>query len=142
MWTEDRPVFAGKHYRIDAPINQPRRKPSFWIGGGGEKVTLKLVAKYADGCNVGNGDAALIEQKLAVLREHCRQAGRDYAAIAKSTTIEVDPSWSTDHVRVPGGPGRGGGLRLHLLHPAPGLRPRAAAPPRRRPDPRILLMAT
>ncbi|MCU7726106.1 LLM class F420-dependent oxidoreductase [Actinoplanes sp. KI2] len=99
MWTEDRPVFAGKHYRIDAPINQPRRKPRFWIGGGGEKVTLKLVAKYADGCNVGNGDVALIEQKLGVLREHCRQVGRDYAAIAKSTTIEVNPSWSTEDVR-------------------------------------------
>ena len=37
MWTEDRPVFTGKHYRIDAPTNQPRRKPSFWIGGGGER---------------------------------------------------------------------------------------------------------
>jgi F420-dependent oxidoreductase-like protein len=99
MWTEDRPVFTGKHYRIDAPINHPRRKPSFWIGGGGEKVTLKLVAKYADGCNIGNGDDALIRQKLAVLREHCSQAGRDYSEIAKSTTIEVNPAWSTADVR-------------------------------------------
>jgi F420-dependent oxidoreductase-like protein len=95
MWTEDRPVFEGKHYRIDGPINRPLRKPQFWLGGGGEKVTLKLVAKYADGSNVGNGDAALIRQKLAVLRNHCEAVGRDYSAIAKSTTIEVDPSWST-----------------------------------------------
>jgi F420-dependent oxidoreductase-like protein len=95
MWTEDRPVFSGKHYQIDGPINQPRRKPQFWLGGGGEKVTLKLVAKYADGSNVGNGDAALIRQKLAVLRDHCDAVGRDYDAIAKSTTIEVDPSWSS-----------------------------------------------
>jgi alkanesulfonate monooxygenase SsuD/methylene tetrahydromethanopterin reductase-like flavin-dependent oxidoreductase (luciferase family) len=95
MWTEDRPVFTGKHYQIDGPINQPRRKPQFWLGGGGEKVTLKLVAKYADGSNVGNGDAALIRQKLAVLRDHCDAVGRDYATIAKSTTIEVDPAWST-----------------------------------------------
>jgi alkanesulfonate monooxygenase SsuD/methylene tetrahydromethanopterin reductase-like flavin-dependent oxidoreductase (luciferase family) len=58
MWTEDRPVFTGKHYRIDAPISRPRHRPSFWIVGGGEKVTLKLVAKYADGCNIGNGNDA------------------------------------------------------------------------------------
>lgn len=96
MWTEDRPVFHGKHYRIDGPINRPLRKPRLWLGGGGEKVTLKLVAKYADGSNVGNGDAALIRQKLAVLRDHCEAVGRDYSEIAKSTTIEVDPSWSTE----------------------------------------------
>ena len=95
MWTENKPVYAGKHYHIDKPINQPRRKPRFWLGGGGEKVTLKLVAKYADGCNVGNGDAALIRRKLAVLRDHCEREGRDYATIATSTTIEVSPSWST-----------------------------------------------
>ncbi|MFF5296035.1 LLM class F420-dependent oxidoreductase [Paractinoplanes globisporus] len=95
MWTEDKPVFSGKHYHIDAPINQPRRKPQFWLGGGGEKVTLKLVAKYADGSNIGNGDAALIRQKLAVLRAHCDTVGRDYSTIAKSTTIEVNPAWST-----------------------------------------------
>lgn len=94
MWTEDRPVFTGRHYRIDAPINQPRVRPKFWIGGGGEQVTLKLVAKYADGSNVGNGNPAVIRDKLAVLRAHCDTLGRDYDAIAKSTTIEFDPAWS------------------------------------------------
>ncbi|MFC3736736.1 TIGR03560 family F420-dependent LLM class oxidoreductase [Paractinoplanes deccanensis] len=95
MWTEDRPVFQGKHYSIDAPINQPRRKPSFWLGGGGEKVTLKLVAQYADGCNVGAGDPALVRHKLGVLREHCERLGRDYSRIRKSTTIELDLTQST-----------------------------------------------
>ncbi|XVV17249.1 TIGR03560 family F420-dependent LLM class oxidoreductase [Actinoplanes sp. CA-131856] len=95
MWTEDRPVFQGKHYSIDAPINQPRRKPSFWLGGGGEKVTLKLVAQYADGCNVGGGDPALVEHKLGVLRAHCDRLGRDYDRIRKSTTIELDLKQST-----------------------------------------------
>ncbi|MDY7090949.1 MAG: LLM class F420-dependent oxidoreductase [Actinomycetota bacterium] len=95
MWTEDRPVFSGKHYSIDQPINQPRRKPDFWLGGGGEKVTLKLVAQYADGCNVGGGDPDLVRHKLGVLREHCDRLGRDYDAITKSTTIELDLAEST-----------------------------------------------
>jgi F420-dependent oxidoreductase-like protein len=98
MWTEDSPVFTGKHYSIDAPINQPRRRPQFWLGGGGEKVTLKLVAQYADGSNVGNGDPALIRQKLAVLRDHCDRLGRDYATIAKSTSMDVDLAWSRDEL--------------------------------------------
>ena len=57
MWTEDYPQFEGRHYTIDGPINEPKgvRKPhpSLWIGGGGEKVTLKLVAQYGDACNFG-----------------------------------------------------------------------------------------
>ncbi|WP_250030285.1 LLM class F420-dependent oxidoreductase [Paractinoplanes maris] len=95
MWTEDRPVFQGKHYSIDAPINQPRRRPQFWLGGGGEKVTLKLVAQYADGCNVGGGNPEVVAHKLAVLREHCDRLGRDFDAITKSTTIEIDLAEST-----------------------------------------------
>jgi F420-dependent oxidoreductase-like protein len=94
MWTEERPVFQGKHYSIDGPINEPKgvRKPhpSLWIGGGGEKVTLKLVAQYADACNVGGGDPDLVRQKLAVLRGHCDRLGRDYDSIIKSTNIELD----------------------------------------------------
>ena len=60
MWTEDYPEFAGQHYTIDQPINEPkdagRGKIPLWIGGGGEQVTLKLVAQYADACNVGGGN--------------------------------------------------------------------------------------
>ncbi|WP_250008140.1 LLM class F420-dependent oxidoreductase [Actinoplanes sp. M2I2] len=95
MWTEDRPTFQGKHYSIDAPINMPRRRPQFWLGGGGEKVTLKLVAQYADGCNVGGGDPEVVAHKLTVLREHCDRLGRDFDAITKSTTIELDLNEST-----------------------------------------------
>jgi F420-dependent oxidoreductase-like protein len=103
MWTEDEPVFAGRHYSIDKPINEPRGvrrpHPSFWIGGGGEKVTLKLVAQYADAANIGGGDPELIARKCAVLREHCERLGRDYDSIIKSTNIELDLSESTaDHI--------------------------------------------
>jgi len=92
-------VFSGRHYSIDKPINEPRgvRKPhpSFWLGGGGEKVTLKLVAQYADACNVGGGDPAVIRQKLDVLRGHCDDLGRDYDRIIKSTGFELDLAEST-----------------------------------------------
>ncbi|BEL07633.1 LLM class F420-dependent oxidoreductase [Actinoplanes sichuanensis] len=103
MWTEDEPVFTGKHYRIDKPINEPKgvRKPhpSFWLGGGGEKVTLKLVAQYADGANFGNGDPEIFQQKAAVLRAHCDRLDRDYDRIIKSTGYPVDLSLSSaEHI--------------------------------------------
>lgn len=96
MWTEDAPTFAGKHYIIDAPINEPKsaipgRKIPLWIGGGGEKVTLKLVAQYGDACNVGGGNAEVIGEKLAILRGHCETVGRPYEEITKSTTYAVYP---------------------------------------------------
>jgi len=99
MWTEERPVFEGEHYRIDQPINEPKgvRKPhpSFWLGGGGEKVTLKLVAQYADGSNFANGDPEVFRQKAAILREHCDKLDRDYDRIKKSTSFHLDPEAST-----------------------------------------------
>ena len=94
MWTEERPVFTGKHYRIDQPINEPKgvRKPhlSFWIGGGGEKVTLKLVARYADGANFGAGDPQTFRDKAAILRQHCERLDRDYDRIIKSTSFNLN----------------------------------------------------
>ena len=93
MWTEEKPVFKGKHYTIDGAINQPKgvQKPHIplWLGGGGEKVTLKLVAKWAQGCNVGGGNADVVRQKLEVLRQHCEEQGRDYNEITKSTSFNI-----------------------------------------------------
>jgi F420-dependent oxidoreductase-like protein len=95
MWTEDEPTFSGRYFHIDKPINEPKgaRKPhpSFWIGGNGEQVTLRLVAKYGDGCNVGFGRPETVREKLGVLRRHCETVGRDYDEISKSTTITVFP---------------------------------------------------
>jgi F420-dependent oxidoreductase-like protein len=94
MWTEDEPSFQGEFYSIDKPINEPKgaRKPhpALWIGGSGEQVTLKLVAKYGDACNI---NAELDEQrrKLAILRDHCAAVGRDYDAITKSQSVQVFP---------------------------------------------------
>ncbi|MFZ9857562.1 MAG: LLM class F420-dependent oxidoreductase [Roseiflexaceae bacterium] len=93
MWTEEKPVYNGKFYTIDGPINEPKgiQKPHIplWLGGGGEKVTLKLVAKYGQACNVGGGNPETVRQKLAVLKAHCDALGRDYASIDKSTNLNV-----------------------------------------------------
>jgi len=114
MWTEDKPVFKGKYYSIDGPINVPQgaRKPhpELWLGGGGEKVTLKLVAQWADGCNFGGGNPDTIRNKIAILREHCETLGRDPGEIVVSTGLEdihllapgEDPAkasaWTNGHV--------------------------------------------
>jgi F420-dependent oxidoreductase-like protein len=87
MWTEERTSFAGKFYQLrDAycnpkPIQKPH--PPIMIGGSGEKQTLKIVAKYADACNIF-GSVETVRQKLGILREHCHQVGRDYDSILKT----------------------------------------------------------
>lgn len=94
MWTEDEPVYHGEHHTIEKPINEPKTArqphPSLWIGGSGEQVTLKLVAKYGDACNIG-GEPETIRQKLDVLRRHCETVGRDYEQIIRSTNMIVLP---------------------------------------------------
>ncbi|MDQ1583001.1 MAG: hypothetical protein QOF36_1055 [Microbacteriaceae bacterium] len=95
MWTEDDVVFNGKYYSVDKPINSPKgiRKPhpSLWIGGGGEKVTLKLVAQYGDAANIGGGDPDTIREKAAILKGHCETLGRNYDDIIKSTSLNIFP---------------------------------------------------
>lgn len=91
MWTQEEASFEGKYYQVKGAINQPKgvQKPHIplLIGGGGEKVTLRLVAQYADGCNIG-GDIATIKHKLAVLKQHCEELGRDYNSIKRTTLID------------------------------------------------------
>jgi F420-dependent oxidoreductase-like protein len=92
MWTQERADFDGRYYRVVGAINEPKPvqkpHPPLWIGGGGEKVTLKLVARYADGCNLG-GDRETLRRKLDVLRGHCEAAGTDYGRIVKSTELNA-----------------------------------------------------
>jgi F420-dependent oxidoreductase-like protein len=91
LWTQDDVVFSGQYHSVDKPYVVPRRKPKLWIGGGGERVTLRLVAKYGDACNFGTGRVDVIERKLAILRKHCEDVGRDYDEITKSTSLNVFP---------------------------------------------------
>ncbi len=101
MWTEDRPTFSGKHYTIDGTINEPKsavrgKKVQLWIGGGGEKVTLKLVAQYGDACNLGGDDLEVLQHKLDVLKGHCETVGRDYDDIVRSTGLSAHPIGPND----------------------------------------------
>ena len=87
MWTQEEVVFEGTYYQVRGAINQPKgvQQPHIpiLIGGGGEKVTLKLVAQYADACNVF-GDLETIERKFAVLKAHCETVGHDYESIRRT----------------------------------------------------------
>ena len=93
MWHGDEKPYQGKYYHLERPLNSPqslsRPHPPIMIGGGGEKKTLRLVAKYADACNLFAGrDEA---RKLDVLRQHCEAVGRDYDTIYKTAYYSFDP---------------------------------------------------
>jgi len=87
LWTEERPSFEGRYYRLREAICNPkpvqRPHPPILIGGGGERVLLRLVARHANVWNNG-GTVGEFRQKLDVLRRHCEAEGRAYAAIEKS----------------------------------------------------------
>jgi F420-dependent oxidoreductase-like protein len=98
MWRGDQSPYQGRHYQLVRPLNSPnslqRPHPPILIGGSGERKTLRLVAQYADACNlfdVQNSEFRdNLEHKLDVLRQHCAQAGRDFAAIEKTVTSRFD----------------------------------------------------
>jgi F420-dependent oxidoreductase-like protein len=96
MWSGDRGsegAFAGRHFRANRLLNSPqslsRPRPPIMIGGGGERKTLRLVARYADATNVFGGPTA-IHHKYEVLREHCAAIGRDPEEIERSTLQGVN----------------------------------------------------
>jgi F420-dependent oxidoreductase-like protein len=101
MWTEEKASFNGKFYRLqDAycypkPIQKPH--PPIMIGGSGERRTLKIVAKYADACNLF-GSTETVKRKLGILREHCRSVGRDYDSILKTKLGHVIINKNTQKV--------------------------------------------
>jgi F420-dependent oxidoreductase-like protein len=88
MWSADEGPYEGTQYHlaetinVPAPIQSPH--PPIVIGGGGERKTLRLVAKYADACNLNVTEVDEVAHKLQVLREHCDAEGRDYATIEKT----------------------------------------------------------
>jgi F420-dependent oxidoreductase-like protein len=90
MWRGDEKPFYGKHYTLERPLNSPqsvqRPHPPILIGGTGERKTLRMVAQYADACNLFGGlGEERIQQKLDVLRDHCQSHGRPYEEIEKTT---------------------------------------------------------
>jgi F420-dependent oxidoreductase-like protein len=88
MWTEQSTAsFNGKYYQINNAYCNPKpiqkHSPPIMVGGSGERQTLKIVAKYADACNLF-GSAETLKRKLNILKEHCRSVGRDYDSILKT----------------------------------------------------------
>jgi F420-dependent oxidoreductase-like protein len=109
MWSEDNGPFDGKHYRLAETISspQPLRQPHppIMVGGGGEKKTLRLVAQYADACNVFAGPGGgpdEVAHKLAVLHEWCEQVGRPYDEIRRTVlyngSVGQDPAGTASFV--------------------------------------------
>ncbi|MFF4896575.1 LLM class F420-dependent oxidoreductase [Streptomyces sp. NPDC001068] len=101
MWDpEDNGPFEGEHYRlaetlcVPAPVSSPR--PEIMIGGGGEKKTLRLVAQYADACNLIPSSPEELRHKLEVLRVHCDAVGRDYDTIRKTIAYTGDAATEGD----------------------------------------------
>jgi F420-dependent oxidoreductase-like protein len=95
MWSDNDGPFDGRHYQlaetlcVPQPLSRPH--PPIQVGGGGEKKTLRLVARYADACNVFGSSPADVARKLEILRAHCEAEGRDYDQITK-TVLAVRPA--------------------------------------------------
>ena len=98
MWSSDEGApYEGKHYRLAETMNHPTAisepHPPIMIGGMGEQKTLRLVAKYADACNLLTyGGTDMVRHKLNVLKGHCEDVGRDFGEIEKTAlgTAQLD----------------------------------------------------
>jgi F420-dependent oxidoreductase-like protein len=95
MWSDDDGPFEGRHYRLaetlcsPPPMSSPR--PRVLVGGSGERKTLRLVARYADACNLFAMDPAQVAHKLEVLDRHCEAEGRDPASVERTILYMGDP---------------------------------------------------
>ncbi|CAB4731860.1 MAG: TIGR03560 family F420-dependent LLM class oxidoreductase [Actinobacteria bacterium] len=100
MWSDDDGPYAGAHYQLAETRNVPqpvqRPRPPIMIGGAGERKTLRMVAQYADACNLFAESPDVVAHKLEVLREHCDRLGRDYDAIQKTIIGQLDPGSDPD----------------------------------------------
>ena len=98
MWSEGSGThgrFDGTHVTATHLINSPqaisRPRVPILVGGGGERKTLRLVAQYADACNLFGRDPEVVRAKLAILREHCERLGRPYDEIERTVLVSIDP---------------------------------------------------
>ena len=96
MWAGDTSPFQGEHYRLEHPVSSPgpltKPHPPILIGGMGERKTLRLVARYADACNLFDipDGGRTIRHKLDVLAGHCNDLGRDYDTIDKTLSTRLE----------------------------------------------------
>ena len=94
MWGKDDGRFEGRHYQLKETLNSPqplqKPHPPILIGGGGEKKTLKLVAKYADACNIHANSVEFVKHKFEVIRQHCERLGRDPNEIERTVLMRID----------------------------------------------------
>jgi F420-dependent oxidoreductase-like protein len=103
MWSDDRSPFEGRYYRLERPVNNPppltKPHPPIMIGGMGERRTLRLVAEYADACNLFDipDEGETIRHKLDVLARHCDAVGRPCDEIEKTVSTRINPGESPDH---------------------------------------------
>ena len=138
MWSDSQEPYHGQHYTLGRTLNSPqalsRPHPPIMIGGSGEKKTLRLVAQYADSCNIFNGPD--LARKLDVLREHCAAVGRDYDEIEKTAVVRFQPRRERrERSADPRGAARDRRARHHRRPRYPGPRQRARHPrPLRRAD--------
>jgi F420-dependent oxidoreductase-like protein len=122
MWRDERATFAGRHYRVERawcnpkPLQQPH--PPIMIGGGGEKVLLRLVAQYAQRWNFG-GAVEDFRRKIPLLERHCAAVGRDPAAIEKSwfgnILIEADEAQLRERLAKRAARGHGDAYGLNAM---------------------------
>ncbi|HET8591605.1 MAG TPA: LLM class F420-dependent oxidoreductase [Nakamurella sp.] len=100
MWSGDDGPYRGRHYQLERTLDRPqpltRPHPPILIGGGGERKTLRLVARYAQACNLF--DSPEVPRKLDVLRQHCEREGRNYDEIEKTVMLRLNPGRDGEHV--------------------------------------------
>ena len=100
LWSDDDGPYEGRHYQLAETICSPRPlqqpSPRILVGGSGERKTLRLVARYADACNLYAPDRAVVAHKLDVLARHCEAEGRDPAGIEKTIITGTDPLADVD----------------------------------------------
>jgi F420-dependent oxidoreductase-like protein len=102
LWAGDESPFEGSHYRLMRPVSSPpparRPHPPILIGGAGERKTLRLVARYADACNLFDipDGGKTVRRKLEVLAEHCEAVGRPFEEIEKTLSTRLNPGESAD----------------------------------------------
>jgi F420-dependent oxidoreductase-like protein len=110
MWSGDRRPFVGRHVSAPEPILSPgpvsQPRPRIMIGGVGERRTLRLVARYADACNILVPDPGESRRKVEVLKRHCEELARPFEELETTSLIEIDlrpgrmtPRDVVDHIR-------------------------------------------